>query len=84
MDKFVQDAFKAADRVEYDAFRRMIVANQEELLNEVADRVGRNQMYEMSKAVVTSGNTETFAAFVGEVIMMAFTAGWIGAKVQYL
>lgn len=84
MDKFVQDAFKAADRVEYDAFRRMIVANQEKLLNVVADRVGRDSVNDMSRAVVTNGQAETFAAFIGEIMMMAFTAGWFGAKEQYL
>lgn len=84
MDKFVQDAFKAADGVEYDAFRRMIVANQEKLLNIVADRVGRDSVNDMSRAVVTNGQTETFAAFIGEIMMMAFTAGWTGAKEQYL
>lgn len=84
MDKFVQDAFKAADSVEYDAFRRMIVANQEKLLNIVADHVGRDSVNDMSRAVVTNGQVETFAAFIGEIMMMAFTAGWTGAKEQYL
>ena len=84
MDKFVQDAFKAADRVEYDAYRRMIVANQEKLLNVVADRVGRDRVNGMLGAVVTNGHADTFAEFIVEIMMMAFTAGWTGAKEQYL
>lgn len=84
MDKFVKDAFEAAGSIEYDAFRRMILANQEILMERIAQKVGKEQVNELSKIIVFSGHSETFAAFIGETIMMAFTAGWTGAKEQYL
>lgn len=84
MDKFVKDAFEAADSIEYAAFRRMILANQEILMKRIAQKAGKERVYELSTIIVSSGYSETFAAFIGETIMMAFTAGWTGAKEQYL
>jgi len=84
MDKFVEDAFKEAGSVEYNAFHSIIVDNDSELMDIVAKHVGMEKVERMSKAIVLTGNSETFSNFVCECIMMAFTAGWEGAKKQYL
>lgn len=84
MDKFVKDAFDEIANAEYNAYKDTIVAHSDELLRLAGKRVGEEKVERLSKIVVLSGNSDTLAEFISEVMMACFTAGWTRAKEQYL
>lgn len=84
MDKFVERVFDEIGNAEYNAYKDTIVAHSDELLRFAGTRVGAEKMERLSKVVVLSGNSDALAAFVGELMMASFTAGWMKGKESML
>ena len=84
MDKFVERVFDEIGNAEYNAYKETIVAHSDELLRFAGKRVGVEKMERLSMTVVLSGNSDALAAFIGEVMMACFTAGWMKGKESML
>lgn len=84
MDKFVERVFDEIGNAEYNAYKETIVAHSDELLSLAGKRVGMQKMERLSAVVVLSGNSDTLAEFIGEVMMASFTAGWMKGQESML
>ena len=84
--KWVRDAFEDAvnntpfddpeQEAEYQAYRRTIVANREQLIFHCGNAVGAEKMNRLSKVVIESGNTKTLAEFIKALLTVGFSLGY--------
>lgn len=80
MDRFVQDAFIAAQNQqadqEFQAYKRAVLDNLAAILDHAAYKVGMDRMEDLSKAVVLNGLAETFGEFTKTLVIVGFHLGY--------
>ena len=80
MDKFVQDAFIAAQNQqkeqEFQAYKRSVIDRIDIILDSAAARVGMDRMDELARAVVLNGQAETFGEYTKALVIVGFHLGY--------
>lgn len=80
MDRFVQDAFIAAQNQQADqefrAYKRAVLDNLDAILDHAAYKVGMDRMEDLSRAVVLNGLAETFSEFTKALVIVGFHLGY--------
>lgn len=80
MDRFVQDAFIAAQNQQADqefrAYKRAVLDNLDAILDHAAHKVGMDRMEELSRAIVLNGQMETLSEFTKALVIVGFHLGY--------
>lgn len=80
MDRFVQDAFIAAQNQQADqefrTYKRAVLDNLDAILDHAAYKVGMDRMEELSRAIVLNGQAETLSEFARALVITGFHLGY--------